>query len=502
MQRTALELEKQERPILEKTRVILATRPTNTAILLKRALDYAILLKQLPSEKLIEYHTYPLFFQLGFIHSIPENEFDISSATITDVGFLGLFPKPLLQILNHYTRKMEKDNQACSDSSEFKILIDILITAFIYRPITLQKIIKMLIASMKQKLTAAEKRLDDDQNTNATDTNADNLSTHRPIIQSPPSTVQPLLRVCHAYKCRILKAKGILRRNMFCTNNKNMCSGCINESSRHSKTLRLEEALLSDNSSNSTLAPLLAMIETGTTLKQIRSIYQHIPIFATKKRDDHLSGATRYLTHTMGFHMTDSISHDIIDAPLQMTKRFDIWPQAKFHCKCCPNITNVEQTSFGNRGFCKRCSFLVYRTNISHVTRCPGCDINDSWETIGHPCLACQVATIVHRNPFQARYEAQIQLWLNQENSDSDSSSSELETPSRPTPSKTFLSEHEMLEQRNASIERSFSEIKSRTSPQESKYIFENLSILRNDIQNSCSDNLKRDFTSQESTAV
>ena len=91
MQRTALELEKQERPILEKTRVILATRPTNKAILLKRALDYAILLKQLPSEKLIEYHTYPLCFQLGFIHSIPENEFDISSATITDVGFLGLF---------------------------------------------------------------------------------------------------------------------------------------------------------------------------------------------------------------------------------------------------------------------------------------------------------------------------------------------------------------------------------------------------------------------------
>jgi hypothetical protein len=65
-----------------------------------------------------------------------------------------------------------------------------------------------------------------------------------------------------------------------------------------------------------------------------------------------------------------------------------------------------------------------------------------------------------------------------------------------------FLSEHEMLEQRNASKEHSFSEIKSRTSPQESKYIFENLSILRNDIQNSCSDNLKRDFTSQESTST
>ncbi len=75
-------------------------------------------------------------FQLGFIHSIPENEFDISSATITDVGFLGLFPKPLLQILNQYTRNIEKDNQAGSETSEFKILIDKLITAFIYRPIT------------------------------------------------------------------------------------------------------------------------------------------------------------------------------------------------------------------------------------------------------------------------------------------------------------------------------------------------------------------------------
>ncbi len=51
----------------------------------------------------------------------------------------------------------------------------------------------MLIASMKQKLTAAEKCIDDEQNTDATDTAADHLSTHRPVIQSPLNTAPPLL---------------------------------------------------------------------------------------------------------------------------------------------------------------------------------------------------------------------------------------------------------------------------------------------------------------------
>jgi len=32
-----------------------------------------------------------MMYQLGFIHSIPEYDFDFASAPITDVGFLGIF---------------------------------------------------------------------------------------------------------------------------------------------------------------------------------------------------------------------------------------------------------------------------------------------------------------------------------------------------------------------------------------------------------------------------
>lgn len=46
------------------------------------------------------------------------------------------------------------------------------------------------------------------------------------------------------------------------------------------------------------------------------------------------------------------------------------------------------------------------------VTICPGCNVNESWETIGHPCLACQNATIIHCFPFGKRVQQQWGLWL------------------------------------------------------------------------------------------
>jgi len=56
----------------------------------------AVLLNQLPPEKLQDYDKFPLSHRIGFIHSIAEQNFDIGSATILDVGFLGLFPRKIL----------------------------------------------------------------------------------------------------------------------------------------------------------------------------------------------------------------------------------------------------------------------------------------------------------------------------------------------------------------------------------------------------------------------
>ena len=71
----------------------------------------AILLNQLPPEKLQDYDKFPLSHHIGFIHSIAEQNYDISSATILDVGFLGLFPRKILQSLNHYAMDQMKANE-------------------------------------------------------------------------------------------------------------------------------------------------------------------------------------------------------------------------------------------------------------------------------------------------------------------------------------------------------------------------------------------------------
>jgi hypothetical protein len=206
LQRKALEVEKQERPILKNAKVILDTGPINKAILLKSALDYAILLHQVPAEKLIESKTYPLSFNLGFIHSLPEDDFDISSATITDVGYSGLFPKPLLQIMNRYAREIETSKQ---DASEFKILIDNLVTAFIYRPIIVQTVIQILVCRMKDGIATEVKKIADQSNESS------NAQSNCPASKNKDSNMTPttaplIQRACYAYKCRILQAKGIL----------------------------------------------------------------------------------------------------------------------------------------------------------------------------------------------------------------------------------------------------------------------------------------------------
>ncbi|MFN9978488.1 MAG: hypothetical protein ACK53Y_01170, partial [bacterium] len=64
----------------------------------------------MPPEKLEEYTTYPFMAQLGFIHAIPEEEFDISTATITDISFIGLFPKMVFQAMKNYERECPNQN--------------------------------------------------------------------------------------------------------------------------------------------------------------------------------------------------------------------------------------------------------------------------------------------------------------------------------------------------------------------------------------------------------
>lgn len=74
-------------------------------------------------------------------------------STIMDVGFIVLFPKPLLPILNQYAKDIRKSDQ---ENDEFLSLINNLVTAFLYRPITIQKVIQMLISRKKTLLNSEE----------------------------------------------------------------------------------------------------------------------------------------------------------------------------------------------------------------------------------------------------------------------------------------------------------------------------------------------------------
>jgi len=114
--------------------------------LARHSLNIAVLLNRICSSKICDYDSSPLAHRLGFIHSLPESDFDVASATITDVGFLGLFPKSLLQILYQYAREVDKSGHS---KDEFKTLVNKLVTAFMYRPIIIQKIIQMMLSKMK-----------------------------------------------------------------------------------------------------------------------------------------------------------------------------------------------------------------------------------------------------------------------------------------------------------------------------------------------------------------
>jgi hypothetical protein len=130
------------------------SRNRNIAIISRNAINLAVLLNKLPQSKLLDYDNFPLAFRISFIHSIPENDFDLTQATITDVGYLGLFPKAILQALGQYAKWVEQQQH---NKADFLKKIDNLVTAFIYRPITIQKVIQILVTNEKISWTLENK---------------------------------------------------------------------------------------------------------------------------------------------------------------------------------------------------------------------------------------------------------------------------------------------------------------------------------------------------------
>ena len=103
----AKEAELEERPTVQSSILVNETRPFNIAIRSEHEVKTLVCLKKLPPSKITDFQQFPLCSQLGFIPAIPEEDFDIATATVTDVGFLGFFPKRIYQELRRYTREIE-----------------------------------------------------------------------------------------------------------------------------------------------------------------------------------------------------------------------------------------------------------------------------------------------------------------------------------------------------------------------------------------------------------
>ena len=137
-----------------------------------------------------------------YANSIPEEDFDIATATITDVGFLGFFPKPIYQELRRHEREIEKADPAAG--AEFQVLFNQLIAAFIYRPIMIQKVIHLLIAKYRQGIEKLAKRREAVNNSSSDSTTNQSHDHPSPEVVLPvrPAHQNPK-RVCYATKCRL-----------------------------------------------------------------------------------------------------------------------------------------------------------------------------------------------------------------------------------------------------------------------------------------------------------
>ena len=214
LEQMALDIETMSRPVIINSQCKMETRSSNKAILPPHALTMATLLHQLPVSLAQQYNKYPLAHRLGFIHCIPEHQLDLALATITDVAFLGLFPKQLLQILHRYAYTI----QSPSHKEQYQQLVYMLITSFVYRPIILQKVIHIMLAKQKTSVMTNSAAIDSDSTTpmrsRLQQHQTQSYTTPRPPDNQSHTThrsANPPARTCHATKCQLLHAKGIIQ---------------------------------------------------------------------------------------------------------------------------------------------------------------------------------------------------------------------------------------------------------------------------------------------------
>jgi hypothetical protein len=213
------------------------------------------------------------------------------------------------------------------------------------------------------------------------------------------------------------------------------------------------------------------------------------------KRDDSIYGVVRYIANSFGFLLSNATA-GTIDEPISPKQSREQWRQATFSCKC--SAQNNAQKVYGHRAFCTTCSFIIFHNDPPTLRICPGCLSQDSWGPIGFPCLACQFATVIFRNRFLTRYDGYMEKWLPMLASDAEDNET-LAPPERTPRSSRHenMSPDELFRLRQLALNASFTEIRSRSSPEENRCIIENITILQRDIKRHAT--TKRDIQSSQS---
>jgi hypothetical protein len=185
-------------------------------------------------------------------------------------------------------------------------------------------------------MTALIHSYDTPSNNDSQDEVAENQSqnqTSQNSRQQNPRHSNTLPLICHGDKCRLFRAKGIIRRPMYCMKQKkNVHSGCFNKNLRHRKVKQMEQMLLEDFTDNRILMHLIDFIKAPISLQNFRNLFRYLPIFVHTTRNDHVYGASRYLANTLGFTISDEVNNNRIDKAATENERKQLWRMASFRC--------------------------------------------------------------------------------------------------------------------------------------------------------------------------
>ena len=112
---------------------------------------------------------------------------------------------------------------------------------------------------------------------------------------------------------------------------------------------------------------------------------------------------------------------------------------------------------------------------------------------MGSPCLACQFASIVYRNPFHARLERTLALWLTQDDSSDNNDSMIINRTAPPPRTQPHPCKHsrdqDLLKKRNQIFQQSYQQIRSRAPHQHTTRMCDDIALLHQQLLTHRDDN-------------